>query len=500
MGSSSGSPVGEGGKPSVASVYQFHNHINRDGFFVDPALTRMSATTVHDDASFDGTIDGNVYATPLYADATLCGKGLVYIATENNNVYALDEATGLPAWKMNVGAPAQQSGVGCGDISPLGITGTPAIDPATKTLVLDAAIADGNGNIASHTVFGIDACTGGSPKWSVDLSTVKDSTARAFSPMPQNQRGAALIVGGFAYFVFGGHIGDCGGYNGWVISVPLDGNASRARGWRTDSDQSGIWGPGGASSDGQSIFVTTGNIHDGTFHQSWAGSEALIRLGLDLSFTKATPDYYVPTNWDDLDVSDTDMSGSGPVVIDAPSMTPSALVMAMGKDGNLYLLDRSNLGGIGATSVGQSHVLDSEISNAGAFATIGGSTYVVMRPNSIGNAGSGCMTGSGDLVGVKLDMAAPNKMTTLWCANPGGNSSPVITSSDGTSDPLVWVAGVGDSTGPGDDSLHAFDLLTGAQVFAGGSVPNMRHLSSTLMVANGRIYAAGDGKVYALKP
>jgi outer membrane protein assembly factor BamB len=469
--------------------------MNRDGFFVDPAFTKAAAATVHSDPSFAGTVDGHVYATPLYADPGLCGKGLVYIATESNNVYALDEATGMPAWKTALGPAAQQSGAGCGDISPLGVTGTPAIDWASKTLVLDAAIADGAGNIGSHTVFGIDACKGGAPKWSVDLSQVKDPAGHIFDPVPQNQRGAALLVGNMAYFVFGGHIGDCGAYRGWVMGVPLDGNVAHARGWRTDSDQSGIWGPGGPSSDGESVFVTTGNIADGSGGMSWAGSESVIRLGLDLSFTKAAPDYFAPGDWGALDRSDTDLSGSGPIVIDAPGMTPSALVMAMGKDGNLYLLDRSNLGGIGATIVGKSLVTNSEISNAGAFATIGGSTYVVMRPNSIGAQGQECMTGSGDLVGVKLDMTAPNKMATIWCADSGGNSSPVITSSDGTKDALVWVAGV-----DGDEKLHAYDLLTGAPVFAGGTVSGMRHLSSTLMVANGRIYAAGDGKVFAFKP
>jgi hypothetical protein len=477
-------------------VLLFHKHMNRDGFFVDPALTKASAATVHNDTSFDGTVDGNVYTTPLYADPGLCGKGLVYIATQNDKVYALDETTGMPAWTpVTVGATAQNgSGAGCGDIAPLGITGTPAIDAATKTLVVDAVIANNGGTIGSHTVFGIDACNGGTPKWSVDLSQVKDAMGRTFDPVPQNQRSAALIVGSTAYFAFGGHIGDCGGYNGWVMAVPLDGNVANARGWRTDSDQSGIWGPGGPSSDGQSIFVTTGNIHDGTFGQAWADSESLLRLGLDLSFTKTAPDYFAPANWDSLDRNDTDMSGSGALVIDAPSMTPSALVMALGKDGNLYLLDRSNLGGIGATIVGQSHVSNGELSSAGAFATIGGSTYVVTRPNGT-ESGAGCTTGSGDLVGVKLDMTAPNKMATIWCANSGGNSSPVITSSDGTNDALVWVAGA-----EGDGQLHAFDLLTGMSVFAGGSVANMRHLSSSLMVANGRIYAAGDGQVFAFKP
>jgi hypothetical protein len=195
--------------------------------------------------------------------------------------------------------------------------------------------------------------------------------------------------------------------------------------------------------------------------------------------------------------------------------------MALGKDSNLYLLDRSNLGGVGATTIGTQSVLNGEISNATVFATIGGSTYVVARPNSTGNLGVNCMTGSGDIVGVKLDMTAANKMSTIWCANSGGNSSPVITSSDGTKDALVWVAGA-----EGDNQLHAIerrnarraglggrsggiespsrvDLLTGHVVFGGGGaadqIPNVRHFT-TVIAADGRVVVAGDDRAYSLHP
>src|SRR5262249_8747775 len=158
------------------------------------------------------------------------------------------------------------------------------------------------------------------------------------------------------------------------------------------------------------------------------------------------------------DQHDTDLSGSGPLVIDAPSMTPSPLVMAQGKDGNLYLLDRGNLGGLAGTTVGTLKVMDGEISQAAAWATVGGGTFVVGRSNR-GGTGVGCPTGGGDLVAVKLDASAPNKMRVVWCADAQGQGSPIITSSDGTNDALVWAAGA-----EGSNRLHAWDLQTGQVV------------------------------------
>jgi hypothetical protein len=396
---------------------------------------------------------------------------------------------------VSVGKAATGTGAGCGNISPIGITGTPAIDLATRLIVFDAATDDGAGGIATHTIHAL-SIDDGSEKWKVDVSTLKDQTGLAFSPKPQNERGAVLIVDGTAYVVFGGHYGDCGDYHGWVIGVPLSGTGAKA--WATKVRGAGIWGPGGAASDGQSVFVTTGNGIGGS-GTSWAESEGVFRLDPGPSFTSQTADYFAPNNWSSLDGADIDMSGSGPLVIDSPTMTPSALVMAQGKDGNLYLLDRSNLGGVAAANaganVGTLAVLSGEITNAGAWANVGGTTYVVVRPNG-GGSGVNCPNGtSGELVAVKLDPAAPQKMSVAWCADGQGEGSPIITTSDGNSDALVWTAGAQSS-----DRLHAWDLATGALVFSGGAatdaIPNVRRFTTPIVV-HGRVFVGGDKKLYA---
>jgi outer membrane protein assembly factor BamB len=170
--------------------------------------------------------------------------------------------------------------------------------------------------------------------------------------------------------------------------------------------------------------------------------------------------------------------------------------MAQGKDGYLYLVNRTNLGGIAGTvhtaNVGALAVSSGEISNAGAWATVNGTTYVVIRPNG-SQGGIGCGGTSGDLVGVKLDPAAPQKMSVAWCASSQGVGSPIITTTDGNANPLVWVAGT---------QLHAWDLTTGAVVLNGGTAvatANVRRFSSPIVV-NGRIFVGGDNQLFALKP
>jgi hypothetical protein len=179
--------------------------------------------------------------------------------------------------------------------------------------------------------------------------------------------------------------------------------------------------------------------------------------------------------------------------------------MAEGKDGYVYLMDRTNLGGISSApntaNVGALHVSTGEISNGSAFATVGGTTYVVIRPNG-SQGGDNCPSGtSGALVAVKLDPTAASKMSVAWCADPQGSGSPIITTSNGTSDPLVWVAG-GESGDP-TNQLHAFDLLTGNVVFNGGAATDAFattvHHFATLAAVHGRIFATGDGTLYAFK-
>jgi hypothetical protein len=493
-GSGGGSGGADSGPPAGTSVLQFHSHVNRDGFFVDPVITKAAAAGFKRDTTFSGAFTGNAYASPLYVQNGPGGKGAFYVATEADIVYALDETSGAVVWQTSVGTPAQNTGAGCGNISPIGITGTPAIDLATRLIVFSAASADGSGNIATHTIHAL-SIDDGKEAWKVDVSTLKDASGLSFSPQPQNQRSAVLLLGSTAYVAYGGHYGDCGDYHGWVVGVPLA-SPTAAKAWATQVKGAGIWGPGGPASDGQSLYVATGNGFGGS--ATWAESEGIFRLDPGPSFTNQSADYFAPSNWQSLDQGDVDISGSQPLVIDAPSMTPAALVMAQGKDGNLYLLDRGNLGGVGTANVGTLNVLSGEITNAGAWATVGGATYVVVRPNQ-GGSGVGCPNGTaGDLVAVKLDPSAPQKMTVAWCANGQGEGSPIITTSDGNADALVWTAGAEAS-----NQLHAWDLATGAVVFAGGTTADklakVRRFT-TPIAANGRVFVGGDGKLFAFKP
>src|SRR5215216_7367998 len=80
----------------------------------------------------------------------------------------------------------------------------------------------------------------------------------------------------------------------------------------------------------------------------WGGGEAIIRLQAGPFWSGMPTDYWAPTNWLSLDNGDTDLGGVSAMLIDVPGANPSQLVLALGKDGNAYLLNRNNLGGISA--------------------------------------------------------------------------------------------------------------------------------------------------------
>jgi outer membrane protein assembly factor BamB len=479
-----------------ASVLQFHNHLDRDGTFVDPVLTHAAASTMHLDTSFAGSTPGHVYAQPLYVEKGPDGRGVFYVATESNDVYAVDEAAGQLIWHRNLGVPAARSGAGCGDISPIGVTGTPAIDLATRTIFLDSAVAaQAGGPIASHLLHALSIDDGQERAgWPFDVSTLRSQGAAAFDAPMQNQRSALLIVGGIVYVAYGGHAGDCGTYHGWLVGVPVDGPAG-ARAYATPGPGGGIWAPGGPSSDGTSIYATTGNAT--TALATWQGNEAILRFGAGPTFSGNATDYYVPSDWMNLDHRDADLDGTGPLVIDAPAMTPSRLVLALGKSAYAYLLDRDNLGGVGATPLVYAGVDSSAIIGAAAWFGVPSGTYFVARGYFGGMPL--CPPGAtGDLAVIRLDPRSPNGLTPAWCGLNQGEGSPIVTTTDGTHDALVWTAGA-----EGSGRLHAWDAETGAPIFNGGGpgdvMTGLRHFT-TLIAAHGRMFAGGDDRLYAFRP
>jgi len=131
------------------NVTQEHNHLSRDGLYVDSAFTRTAAANLWRDLTFNGTISGGVYAQPLYVENGPGGAAMIIVATETSRVHALNASTGNVIWQRYVGAPVT-SGLPCGNINPLGITGTPVVDLTSCSVFFDAMVA---GATIKHLIF-----------------------------------------------------------------------------------------------------------------------------------------------------------------------------------------------------------------------------------------------------------------------------------------------------------------------------------------------------------
>ena len=134
------------------NVTQYHNHSSRDGLYIDSAFTQSAAANLTRDMNFDGTIVGNVYAQPLYIEGGPSGPMIIAV-TESNNVYALDAVDGSVIWQRNVGDPVTVQ-ISCTKFDPMGITGTPIVDLASRALFFDAMVTpDGGTTIETSTSF-----------------------------------------------------------------------------------------------------------------------------------------------------------------------------------------------------------------------------------------------------------------------------------------------------------------------------------------------------------
>jgi outer membrane protein assembly factor BamB len=494
-------------------VLEHHGGPSRDGLYVDAAFSRSGARGLHRDASFDGRIAGEVYAQPLLLPGKAGGRDLLVVATEENAVYGLDARTGHVLWRRQLGTPVPLAMLSCGNIDPLGITGTPVASADGSTIYLDALTTPDGGHTNRHLVFALAADDGTTrPGWPVDVAGALAAIGQRFNAADQNQRSALALANGTLFVAYGGHYGDCGDYRGWVVGLPVT-DPRRLEAWATPAAGGGIWGPSGPAVDGNSVFVTTGNTMNA---EKFSCGEALMRLtleakggtegmgGQDLALHAA--DFFAPANWKELDDRDLDLGGAGPLLFTLPGLPgsqPQRLVAAFGKDGNVYVLDRTRLGGIGG-QLASLHAVENQggiRTAATAYPNGAGVTLVV------NGQGAHCPAGqSGDLTAVQVNPGPPPSLTptlaVAWCADshggkpPGG--SPITTSPDGRSDFVIWNVGA-----EGDERLHGFDGETGAVVFAGGG-PNDRMKKvqhfQTPLVANGRIYVAGEGRVYAFTP
>ena len=219
--------------------------------------------------------------------------------------------------------------------------------------------------------------------------------------------------------------------------------------------------------------------------------EAVIRLGAGPVFSGAAADYYAPTNWQSLDNTDKDLGGASAVLFDMPGTAKPHLVAQGGKDTNLYVLNRDSLGGIGGQLVMKS-VSTGEIMGAPAVYTTSLGTYVALHTEAAGLAcpNSG---GTGNLVVVKIVAGSPMTATVAWCSSKGGLGSPMVTTTDGTANAVVWAA---------NNSLWGFDGDTGAVVAGGTNTAMSTAIQgfNTPIAAHGKIAVGVNGALYLFSP
>src|SRR5262249_5025108 len=138
---------------SAPSVIEYHNSPTRSGHYVVPGLTWDRARTPRPPAEFRTDIAGHLHAQPPYWHRPDGSVGFLIVVTESNVVYALDADRGKTVWKTRLGVPVPSSALSCGNIQPVGITGTPAIDPASQSMYLDAFVRQSDG--PEHLIFAL---------------------------------------------------------------------------------------------------------------------------------------------------------------------------------------------------------------------------------------------------------------------------------------------------------------------------------------------------------
>lgn len=342
-------------------------------------------------------LDGAVYGSPVAAgDRT-------FVATESDSVYAFDPS-GHQLWRRHLASPARSGELPCGNVNPLGITGTPAVSGAT------VYVAAESGGPPRHLLYALDAATG-RVRWhrSLDFPGVENRAMQ--------ERGALAVAGGRVWVPFGGLAGDCGGYKGRLVGIRLDGSGAALRYTVPTAREAGIWAPPGASVTGAGdLLVAVGNGAAGA-GAAYDHSDSVLKIS---SRTGKLLDFFAPSSWSQENDTDADLGSQGPALV-------GKWVFQAGKSGAAYVLRLDRLGGIGG-----------QVSAARLCTSFGGTAVdgdIVYVP---------CTDG---LRAVRID--STGHLHVLWHAATSITGSPVVGGG------RVWALDLDGGT------LHALDPATG---------------------------------------
>jgi hypothetical protein len=347
------------------NVTTHHNDSARTGAVLTETVLNTTNVNVSQFGKlFERAVDDEIYVQPLYvAGVNIPGIGVrnvVYVATNNDSVYAFDADTpsaSAPLWRVNFTNPAagivpvSHNDVGqmCGTYNDfagnIGIVATPALDPAAQTIYVVAKTKE-NGNFVQR-LHALDIRTGAERPNSpvvIQASVTGTGDGRdaqgniAFNARTQNQRAGLLLDRGNVYIAFASHC-DQGPYHGWVLGYDASSlQQTLVYNATPDGGLGGIWHSGGgiaADPDGF-LYVITGN---GSFNADSGGRN------YGTSFVKLNPlalprvaDWFTPYNWSFLNGADEDLMQN-------PLLVPGTnLVVGGGKEGVMYVLNRTNMG------------------------------------------------------------------------------------------------------------------------------------------------------------
>jgi hypothetical protein len=513
VGSSNGS-AGSGAS-ATTDVLTYHYDTMRSGQNLNETVLTPSNVN---SASF-GLLhllaaDGPVDAAPLVVTRLTIGgaaHNVVYIATENDSIYAYDADTGALLQQVSLlgSGETPSDSRSCYQVTPtIGITATPVIDRSVGpngTMYVVAMSRDSSGTHYQR-LHALDLTTLADRLTPVVIQASYPGSAYgaggqvAFVAEQYKERGALLLSQGQVFTVWASHC-DAGSYNGWVIAYDAATLAQSAvLNLTPNGAQGGIWDVAGMAVDstgalytllGNGIFDTTLTGSGLPAHQDYGN--AAVKLSLS-GTTLAVTDYF--TSWDTTAQSqgDVDLGSGSPLLI--PDQVDSAgttrhLMLAAGKDAALYLLDRDNMGKYNG-NVASSDAIYQALPGALAQGVYSAPVYF---QNCIYFAEVG-----GTLKQYALSLArlpaTPTSQSAATFGYPG--ASPSI-SANGSSNAIVWAV----ESNPGSAAvLHAYNAANLATQYydstqAAGSRDAFGNGNKfiTPVVANGKVFVGTTSSV-----
>lgn len=366
---------------SQMDVLTYHNDSAHTGqYLYETTLTHDSVNSTSFGKLFAQAVDGQIFAQPLYKNqVTIPGLGVhnvIYVATMHDSVYAFDAdsntgANARPLWQRTFLDPA--NGITSVPISDypnytdiqkeIGVLSTPVIDASSGTIFCVAKTKELTAVTASnpyghvYRLHALDLASGqekfGGP---VILGGRVNGTGDAnvngvisFDPYIQNQRGALLLANGVLYFTYSSY-GGVGQYHGWVMAYSAK-DLSQVAIWNdtpnnpsmfgANAGRGGIWMNGSSPAwDGSSIYLSTGNGYFDSTAPVTNFGDSVMKLDASLSVV----DYFSPSNQGYLNAHDLDLGAGGILLLPTQPGTAPKLMLATGKDGTAYLINRDDMG------------------------------------------------------------------------------------------------------------------------------------------------------------